>query len=188
MEGHCIGRAWPVGRRHALRAAWFWSVTTVVTSGVGMAATAAASSATVPAKRFEISGGPLAGVLDAFAAEAGVSISYSPKLVAGKTSAGLQGQFEPTAGLAALLADTGLQASAHGAGNYALSAIGTRDAGAKTLEGVTVVGQTVAVGYVAGNSASATKTDTPIFETPQSISVVTRQQIDDQAPQSLNEA
>jgi iron complex outermembrane recepter protein len=58
---------------------------------------------------------------------------------------------------------------------------------AKTLSGVTVTAQGHA-GYVADNSGSATKTDTPILETPQSISVVTRQQLDDQQPQSLNEA
>lgn len=43
-------------------------------------------------------------------------------------------------------------------------------------------------GYVANNSVLATKTDTPLLETPQSISVITRDQMDAQAPQSLNEA
>jgi len=43
-------------------------------------------------------------------------------------------------------------------------------------------------GYVANDSTLATKTDTPLLETPQSISVITRDQIDAQAPQSLNEA
>jgi len=40
-------------------------------------------------------------------------------------------------------------------------------------------------GYVATNSATATKTDTPIIEVPQSISVVTRDQMDDRKVQSL---
>jgi iron complex outermembrane receptor protein len=43
-------------------------------------------------------------------------------------------------------------------------------------------------GYVARKSTVGTKTDTPLVEVPQSISVVTRQQMDDQQPQSLNEA
>ena len=43
-------------------------------------------------------------------------------------------------------------------------------------------------GYVASNSDFAMKTDTPLLETPQSISVITRDQMDAQAPQSLNEA
>jgi iron complex outermembrane recepter protein len=58
---------------------------------------------------------------------------------------------------------------------------------AKTLSGITVTAQGT-MGYVADNGSAATKTDTPIIETPQSISVVTRQQMDDQQPQSLNEA
>jgi outer membrane receptor for ferric coprogen and ferric-rhodotorulic acid len=43
-------------------------------------------------------------------------------------------------------------------------------------------------GYVARKSSVGTKTDTPLVEVPQSISVVTRQQMDVQQPQSLNEA
>ncbi|WP_337024060.1 MULTISPECIES: TonB-dependent siderophore receptor [unclassified Pantoea] len=40
----------------------------------------------------------------------------------------------------------------------------------------------------AKESSSATKTDTPLVETPQSVSVITRQQMDDQNARSLNEA
>ena len=43
-------------------------------------------------------------------------------------------------------------------------------------------------GYVATRSVAGTKTDTPLLETPQAISVVTRQQLDDQQPQTVNEA
>jgi iron complex outermembrane receptor protein len=43
-------------------------------------------------------------------------------------------------------------------------------------------------GYVASRSVAGTKTDTPLLETPQAISVVTRQQLDDQKPQTVNEA
>jgi iron complex outermembrane receptor protein len=43
------------------------------------------------------------------------------------------------------------------------------------------------VGYVVRNSSSGTKTDTPIVETAQSISTVTRDQIREQGAQSLNQ-
>lgn len=43
-------------------------------------------------------------------------------------------------------------------------------------------------GYVASESATATKTDTPIIEVPQSISVVTRRQMDDRGVVNLNDA
>ncbi len=40
-------------------------------------------------------------------------------------------------------------------------------------------------GYVASNSITATKTDTPLIDIPQTINVVTREQLEDQAHQSL---
>ncbi|MFY9290322.1 MAG: TonB-dependent siderophore receptor [Methylorubrum rhodinum] len=43
-------------------------------------------------------------------------------------------------------------------------------------------------GYVATRSATATKTDTPLIETPQSITVIGRQQIDAQKAQTLTQA
>jgi iron complex outermembrane receptor protein len=43
-------------------------------------------------------------------------------------------------------------------------------------------------GYVAGRSAAATKTDTPLAETPQSVTVVTRERMEDQGATSLQDA
>jgi catecholate siderophore receptor len=40
-------------------------------------------------------------------------------------------------------------------------------------------------GYVAANSVTATKTDTPLLDVPQTINVVTREQLDDQSHHSL---
>jgi len=42
--------------------------------------------------------------------------------------------------------------------------------------------------YLDKNSKAATKTDTPVLETPQSISTVTRRQIDDQNAQTISNA
>lgn len=53
------------------------------------------------------------------------------------------------------------------------------------LEPVLVTGQSR--GYVAVNSVTATKTDTPLLNVPQSINVITRAQLDDQALHSLGE-
>jgi catecholate siderophore receptor len=48
---------------------------------------------------------------------------------------------------------------------------------------IIVIGETQ--GYVAKNSVTATKTDTPLKDVPQTISVVTREQLDDQAQRSI---
>lgn len=43
-------------------------------------------------------------------------------------------------------------------------------------------------GYTANTSLSATKTDTPLMETAQSVSVVTREQIEDQSAKTIQQA
>ncbi|HVI91761.1 MAG TPA: TonB-dependent siderophore receptor [Dongiaceae bacterium] len=43
-------------------------------------------------------------------------------------------------------------------------------------------------GYVAKRSATASKSDTPLIETPRSVSVITRDQMDAQGAQTINEA
>src|SRR5262245_53610560 len=48
-------------------------------------------------------------------------------------------------------------------------------------------GQAGTQGYVATRSSTGTRTDTPIINIPQSVSVLTREFIRDQAPQSLND-
>jgi iron complex outermembrane receptor protein len=58
---------------------------------------------------------------------------------------------------------------------------------ASALPTVTVT-DTSEQGFVAKRSATGTKTDTPLIETPQSISVVTRAQIEAQAADSLDQA
>lgn len=62
-----------------------------------------------------------------------------------------------------------------------------------TLPVVRVVGEQETAtgpvdGYVAGDSMTGTKTDTPLIETPQSISVLTRDRLDNQAVDSLAQA
>jgi catecholate siderophore receptor len=42
-------------------------------------------------------------------------------------------------------------------------------------------------GYRADNSVTATKTDTPLIDVPQTITVVTREQLDDQAQHSIGD-
>lgn len=58
-----------------------------------------------------------------------------------------------------------------------------------TLPTVNVTAQNDSnTGFVAKNSTSATKTNTPVLETPQSVSTVTRDQMDQQDAQTLNAA
>ncbi|MEI7341472.1 hypothetical protein WCT87_08280 [Pectobacterium brasiliense] len=57
-----------------------------------MAVAYAASAA--PVQQYTVSSGPLNQVLNQFAQQAGVLLSYDPAVVAGKRGAGLQGELQ----------------------------------------------------------------------------------------------
>ncbi len=61
-------------------------------------------------------------------------------------------------------------------------------AGAAILPVVTVTGAAPGEGYLAKRAGTATKTDTSLLETPQSVTVITAEQIRDQASPNLQEA
>ncbi|KAA5609431.1 TonB-dependent siderophore receptor [Rhodovastum atsumiense] len=57
-----------------------------------------------------------------------------------------------------------------------------------TVAGENETGTSAVPGYVARRSIAGTKTDSSLLETPQSISVITRQQMDEQHAETLNQA
>ena len=78
-----------------------------------------------------------------------------------------------------------LSAAALGMAGAAAAQDAPAPAAATQLDAVTVRGQVE--GYVSRDAGAATKSDTPIAETPQSVSVVTREQIDAQQATTLSE-
>ena len=66
-----------------------------------------------------------------------------------------------------------------------LPAVAAAEEPATQLESIIITGRTQ--GYIAVDSVTATKTDTPLLDVPQSVNVVTRAQLDDQALYSLGE-
>lgn len=148
--------------------------------------------------RVDIPAGSLSQALIAFANAAGVELSMDAGLLKGQRSAGLQGRYTVQAGFAELLGGHGLQAVRAANGSYALSRIPDYGAaqGAVVLPAVTVQADGAADGTVTEGTGSyttramstATGLALSIRETPQSVSVVTRQQIDDRNIKSLAEA
>jgi len=142
---------------------------------------------------FNIPAGPVSSALEQFAATAGVTVSFEPGAARGQKSAGLRGRYSTDAGLRQLLAGSRLQIVPHANGSYSLLP-GTGDASTVQLDATSISGRTVesAAGpvdsYVATRSASGTKTDTPLIEIPQSISVITRKQMQAQSAQTVTEA
>jgi iron complex outermembrane recepter protein len=164
---------------------------------VSLPSMALAQPAAAQARSYNIPPGPLEDTLNRFGRETGILLSFTTETTAGLRSPGLQGSYAVQAGLDALLAGSGLQATRQPNGSYVLNKLpaGTAVTGAAGLPVVTVtadVEQETAWGpvngYVAKRSATATKTDTPIIETPQSITVITRDQMTEQNVQSVSDA
>lgn len=135
-------------------------------------------------RSYAIPAGNLDQALNRFASEAGILLSADGQLTAGKRSPGLNGSYSVDEGLARLLAGTGLRALNAG-GNYALEvAVSRGDAlelGATTVKGIQLGSTTEGTGsYTTGSTSTATKLALSMKETPQSVSIVTRQRMDDQ--------
>ena len=141
---------------------------------------------------YNLPAAPLASTLNQIASQAGLALSLNPSLAAGKSSAPVKGQFDAPGALREALRGTGLQLEQSSAGTYSLVAI---------PEGVLALPETAVIGvdnsetawgpvegYLATRTAAGTKTDTAIVDVPRSISVVTRDQMDDRNVQNLDDA
>lgn len=138
--------------------------------------------------RYDIAPGPLDETLASFAARAGINITMPPALVAGKRSAGLQGEYTVAQALDRLLAGTGLDAVGSDKSFVLRPAPCVGEGAAATqLAPVQVTasglndGTTEGTGsYTAtGPSGTATGLALSLRETPQSVTVMTRQRMDD---------
>ncbi|PRN06897.1 MULTISPECIES: TonB-dependent receptor [unclassified Pseudomonas] len=153
--------------------------------------TAGQASAAEAARSYAIAAGPLGAVLSRFASDAGVVLSFEAKLTQGKHSPGLQGTYSVEQGFARLLAGSELQVMAASNGNYVLlprSTDGALELGATSINAAGLGATTEGTGsYTTGSTSTATKMNLSIRETPQSISVITRQQMDDQHLASITD-
>ena len=134
--------------------------------------------------------GPLGAALGAFGMQAGVMVASDPALTQGARTDGVSGAYSVDAALARLLAGTGLQAVARSEGGYRLRQAGTGQA--QTLAPVTVTGSyqatTDGTGSYTSPAATIGKTTQALKDIPQSITILTRQRMDDQDMTSLPDA
>ncbi|QJI43774.1 TonB-dependent siderophore receptor [Pseudomonas sp. ADAK2] len=143
-------------------------------------------------RAYNLPAAPLASTLNQIASQAGLALSLNPSLAAGKTSAPVKGQFDATAALREALRGTGLQLEQSSTGTYSLVAV---PEGVMALPETSVIGVEnaesawgPATGYLATRTAAGTKTDTALVEAPRSISVATREQMDDRNVQNIDDA
>ncbi|WP_373986876.1 TonB-dependent siderophore receptor [Duganella sp. BuS-21] len=161
-----------------------------------MPAMAAEASAAAP-QTYQLAPGPLGRTLSGVAVGAGIALAFDPALTEGLTSPALQGSYTPRAALEQLLTGTGLAlvartdgtltlqkaAALHGSTQLSSSAAAPTTA---TLAQVEVHGVTDgAPGQT--RSSGATGLELSIRDTPQAVSVMNRQRIEDQRLETLQD-
>ena len=138
-------------------------------------------------RAYAIPAGPLNQQLSQFAARSGVYLAGDASLATG-SGAALTGNYGVEEGFGILLAGSGLQAVRQPNGSYLL---GTVPEGDEMVVLATVDQNGVTEGsgsYTTRNMSTATPLNLSPRETPQSVSVMTRQRMNDQNMTSLDEA
>lgn len=204
-------RSHPTARRHRHARTLFLSIPLTamalslraLPAGLAVASLAAVPSARaadnvqVPAvrKAYVIPAGALGTALTEFASQAGVTMQADSRLVEGLSTPGIHGDFTVREGFAALLKGTNLEIVDEGTGVFLVRRRLADAAGqVATLSPVTVHGTRVAEATTEG-SGSYTANAVTMFgaaqslkDIPNSVSVMTRQQMDDQNITTINDA
>lgn len=199
-----------------LKYAWMfgWMIMLTWNVGIGLAQEGATPPAAAPLD-FNIPAQPLGSALNAFAVASGWQVSASSELTSGIDTRGLVGTYTREQGLRTLLADTGLTYRMDGAqmatiergmlppvgpvvippksqtppSNGAMTAAAPPPKPVKVPEIVVKdVKERDEHRYTADESSSATRIPVPIEDVPRSISVVTRQVMEDQKVIRMNDA
>ncbi|OEZ92782.1 ferripyoverdine receptor precursor [Janthinobacterium sp. HH106] len=169
--------------------------------GMALALPAPAQAQSRQVRAYSIPAGALGDVLTRFGSDSAILLSFSSDATQGLRSAGLQGSYSLHDGFRVLLAGSGLQAVPQANGGYLLQKIPagattpTADSrGMAVMSGVTVVASaersaaTSGTGsYTGGPASGATGLALTQRETPQSLTIVTRQQMDDQNSNAVSD-
>lgn len=143
-----------------------------------------------PLRHYEIDPGSLIAALNSFSEQAGIFLAGHNDLAADKRSPGLSGDYSVKQALQRLLQGSGLQAQPLSSGGYVLqsapSSNGPLELGATSISAQTLGATTEGTqSYTTGATSSATGLALSLRETPQSVTVITRQQMDDQGSTSI---
>lgn len=138
---------------------------------------------------YQIPSGTLDQVVNRFATQAGIAVGMDGALTAGKRSDGLSGSYDVEGGLRRILAGSGLEAVSNGPGVYVLRQ--APDRSVSQLESVLVRGgldvTTEGTDSYAAQGATLMKGAQSLKDIPQSVTVVTRKQMDDQRLDTVTE-
>lgn len=154
---------------------------------------------------YDVPAGALADAINSFAEQSGAQVLYDAALTEGRNSGGLRGQFAVAEGLSRLLSGSGLTFRVTGSNIFTLelapqASNGAVQLGPVRVEGASGTGSDTASltsdpaategtgSYTTRSMDTATGLGLSIRETPQSVTVLTRQQMDDRNIISLQDA
>jgi outer membrane receptor for ferric coprogen and ferric-rhodotorulic acid len=162
---------------------------TLLTSVLMTATLLGSSMANAAPVKVSIPVQPLSSALTQLGMQTNLQILYSPDQVAGLKSRAVSGSLEPSEALAELLKGTGISFQINGNSVTLMSGgSSSLQLGATTISGQALGLTTEDTGsYTTGATTTATKLPLTIRETPQSVTVVTRQQMDDQSSKSVGD-
>ncbi|MDD0972990.1 TonB-dependent siderophore receptor [Pseudomonas fontis] len=144
-------------------------------------------------RQYDLPAGTLEDSLNAFAQAAGINLPLDPAMLHGKRATALKGEYGVQEGLNLLLSGSGLAANPSASGNWLLSVaplhIGTLELGATTVSGQGMGQATENSGsYTSGLVSVGSKTPVSLKDTPQTVSIISQQMIEDQRITTLPEA
>jgi iron complex outermembrane receptor protein len=169
-------------------------LTSTILCGGALAATMACAQSSAPTQSrvvaLSIPAQPLPAAIDNFIRATGWQVGYSSRIADGLRSTPVSGSMAPAQALRSLLAGTGLGVRFTGSTTATLiarSAATPQEApgDAVALDVIDVGAERASHGYVASRSVVGVKVDTPLVEIPQTISVVTRKELDQRAVQDF---
>ncbi len=160
---------------------------------LAMPATSWAQAVSQQGIAFAIAPSALDTALGQFGVAAKVTVAASPDLTSGVMTQGLSGRYTAEQGLDLLLSGTGLQAVANSNGEgYHLRRVPQQSPGVSMLESVKVKSRakdpvTEGTGSYTARAVTIGKGQQSLKEIPQSVTVVTRQRMDDQNATTLDD-
>ncbi|WP_027595064.1 TonB-dependent siderophore receptor [Pseudomonas sp. LAIL14HWK12:I7] len=193
----------PVPQRHPLNRALHGAFLGLVVSSYTLPSLAQplATDHNNQLQQWNIPGGPLAPALDRFARQAGISLSYDAQSIGNRTTPGVKGTLETSAALSSLLQGTELQPEQQGPNAYLIIAqtkpAGPLELGATEDYRLAPVIINAKVKANADDDADSVvakelwvggKVATSILNTPASVSVVTRKEMEQRSVSTTEEA
>jgi hypothetical protein len=148
----------------------------------GFAQAPAATDAS--ARAYRIVAGPLDDALNRFARQAGITLSFTPQQVDGLRSRGLEGSFSVQTGLTRLLDGSGYVARLQAPGHYVLQTTGPLLGPAAPHAANAAPPPAAEVTLPTTTVTAARDRRQEVYDTPGSVAVITREDIDRLPPRN----